>query len=229
MMSPSKAFAYAARLLAPRRGATFRTLIEAGTGCGVLIALAVLLQDYGGGVGGSIGNVPHFLGLFWLIVWPAWRLRPVRASRWWARIGLGLLLALGVGVLIAAASLVFSIAVHPENPAWNGSVIVVVWFLILRGISAVGAVVARRARFRYRWQLIVSHVGIIVLMFVILTSAGSVLGLVVVTHYIASHPVDMATSVRDDLQLAHAVSPLDLGRTDEVFRLIDQHRLLLRG
>jgi signal transduction histidine kinase len=228
MITNSQAPIYSTRLLAPRRGTTIRTLVEAAMGCGVLFALGELLQRYGS-VGGAFARVPILFGLLWLTVWPAWRLKPIEHPRGWVRIGLGLARALGVGVLLAVLGTVVSAGVLGGYIAWHDDSIILFWFMVLRALVMGGAVVARRVRRRFRWQLIVSHVGIIVLMFVTLTSAGSVVGVIVASHFIGTHSVDMAASVRDELQLAGAVSPLNVRRADRVFRLIDDHRLPLRG
>jgi signal transduction histidine kinase len=190
------------------------------------MALARLLDLFGGS---GIANLLLFLSLLWLVAWPAWRLPPIEHRHWWARIGLGLLRAVAVGALLVLVGTVLSMVIPRNHPAWNGMVSILFWFLVLRAMVVVGSAVVRRVRRRFRRQLIVSYVGIIVLMLVTLTSAGSVLALVVATYVIASHPLDMAASVRDDLQLARAVSPLNRQRTDEVFRLIYARRLPLRG
>lgn len=225
MNTDSSTLAPTARLLAPRQGAIIRTLFEAGLVYGLLTVLASLLRSDGS----VLEDVASFLGFVWLIVWSAWRLRPIERRRWWARGSLGLLRAVAVGALLVVIVSAFAVLAKRGNLTWDGRLVVLVWFLVLRTAVTGGAVVARRVRRRFRWQLIVSHAGIIVLMFVILTSTGSVLAVVFATHYLASHPIDMAASVRDDLQLARAVSPIDPGRADEVFRLIYARRLPLRG
>ncbi len=229
MKTPFQTPASASRSFAPRRGAGVRTLLEAGLGCALLMVLAGLLQRFGGGVGVAVANLPLFLSLFWLVAWPAWRLRPIERRRWWARTGLALSRAVVLGLLLLGVATACSVGILGDHPAWNGMANVLVWFLLLRGMVAAAAVVGRRVRRRLRWQLIVSHVGIIVLMFVTLTSSGSVLGLIAVTHLIPPHPVDMASSIRDELELARAVSPLNRPRADEVFRLIYARRLPVRG
>ena len=88
---------------APRRGAGVRTLLEAGLGCALLMVFARLLQVTGSGMGSTVANLSLFLSLFWLVAWPAWRLRPIRRQLWWVRIGLGLsravaVLAIGLSV-----------------------------------------------------------------------------------------------------------------------------------
>lgn len=214
---------------APRRGAGVRTLLEAGLGCALLMVFARLLQVTGSGMGSTVANLSLFLSLFWLVAWPAWRLRPIRRQLWWVRIGLGLSRAVAVGLVLVGVATALSGVILGNRPAWNGTANTLFWFIVLRAIVAAAAVVGRRVRRRLRWQLIVSHVGIIVLMFVTLTAGGSVLGLIAATHFIPAHPVEMAVSIRDELELARAVSPLNRQRTDEVFRLIYARRLPVRG
>jgi signal transduction histidine kinase len=228
MMTDSQPAASTTWSPGPRRGATLRTLLEAGFGCALLMVFARLLQGPGSGFGAVVANLPLVLSLFWLVAWPAWRLRPVEGRHWQA-IGLGLVCAVAVGLVLALIGTALSALVLGSHPAWNGMASVFFWYLVLRAMVAVSAVVARRVRRRVRWQLIVSHVGIIVVMFVILTSGASVIGLFVATHYLPSHPREMAASVVDDLRLAQAASPLDRPRMNEVFRQIYTRQLPLRG
>jgi signal transduction histidine kinase len=229
MSTDSQAPASTPWSLAPRRGATLRTLLETGLGCAILMLFARLFRGSGSGVGAIVGDLPLFLSLVWLTAWPAWRLRPIERRRWWARIGLGFLRAVAVGLVLAIIGTGLSLALLGNHPAGNVMASIFFSYIVLRAVVTVGAVLARRVRRRVRWQLVVSHVGIIVLMFVILTSGASVMGLFVATHYVPSHPSEMAASVSDDLRLAGAVLPVDGQRTNEVFGLIYARRLLLRG
>lgn len=229
MKTPFRPTALPGWSFAPRRGAVLDTLLEAGIGCALLMALARVLEGAGSAAGAVVANLSQFLSLFWLVAWPAWRLRSIESRGWWIRIELGLLRAAILGLVLVSVATALSAVIRGIRPTWNGMANILFWFLLLRATVAAGAVVARQVRRRVRWQLVVSHVGVIMMMFVTLTSGGSVVGLLAVTHFIPPHPMDMAVSVRDELELAGAVSPLNRERTSRVFRLIFARRLPVRG
>ncbi len=134
-----------------------------------------------------------------------------------------------MSVLLALMASGISRLIDGRGLSRDGTLVIVFWFLVLRLCVSAGAAVTRRIRRRFRWQLIGSHIGLVVLMFIVVTSGSSIVGLVVATHSIATHPVDMAASVRENLQLANALSTLDRKKTERVFELIYARRLVLRG
>jgi signal transduction histidine kinase len=106
---------------------------------------------------------------------------------------------------------------------------IVFWFVVFRGLFNGGAALLKRVRRRLRWQLLVSHVGVTVLMLATLTAIGSSIGVGIVLTGIAPHPAMSAASVADTLSTTGAVSAHDRARIDQVVRLVYARRFSLRG
>ena len=228
------------RAATPLQAHPVRAVAEGAAGCAVFLLAAVVVSPFH-----EVGNVVSpfheadalavALDIFawlWLVVWPAWRLRPVRAGRWWRRMGAGVVRALLTSAFVALAGTALVALLWPsvaEVLLRGGMVALALGFLLSRLVVTLGAVIGRRVRRRLRWQLMASHVGVILLLIVTLTAVGSVVGLTAALMGVQPDPTVMAQGVADDLRLTNSIAPLNRQRVNEVFGEIENARLPLRG
>lgn len=216
-------------LAAPRRGSLPRTLLEAALGCALLFLLARTIEIGGGFKADVAANVPEFIGLLWLVGWTAWRLQPVGGDGGALRIGTGIARSVLSGVVLGVVAACLSILIAPVAIRWTQLPGVLFGYLLLRGLVVLGAALLRPAQRRLRWQLLWSYAMVIALMLVMLAFIGSLIGFAALDFGATPKPVPMASSVADELQLAHVVAPFKRQRTDQIFRQIFAGRLPVRG
>jgi two-component system sensor histidine kinase BaeS len=143
-------------------------------------------------------------GTLWLALWPALRLRPIQPAAWWQRVALGV----GRGVAVAVALGVVSAVV--AGPLWRPDagfqpresqiVAVAICFIVARIAVLVAAALRQKVRQRLRWQLLVSHVLLILLLLTVMTGLGSVAGIELILYGIHANPSEMAATIADDLR-----------------------------
>lgn len=207
-----------------------------------LYALALLLDaalsGVGPGPGALVSGSVVALGWLLLFAWPAWRIRPVRGHRWWIRIGLGLargaliILALSAAAILLtllAASLVsfWPIAGFAGSKSPALVVLIGCGFGLARIAVRAGAWVVVWMSKRLRRQLMASHATVILLTIAPLTALASVVAVGFVLNSTQPNSVEMAASVRDQLQLTGR--PMDPQRAQRIFLAVDKGTLPQRG
>ncbi|HEX6508543.1 MAG TPA: hypothetical protein VF221_13020, partial [Chloroflexota bacterium] len=98
----------------PLRAHPLRGFVEGAAGCAVLFAASGAANALPGRSLGYVNMHAGVLGWLWLMLWPAWRWQGVASSRWWVRLGLGLLRApIEIGALIGAGVLLATLLERP--------------------------------------------------------------------------------------------------------------------
>ncbi|MGH2442119.1 MAG: hypothetical protein ACRDFX_03000, partial [Chloroflexota bacterium] len=204
----------------PVRVPAWRAVLEAAGGFLILTVLAGVTGVTNTRPSGPPAIVLLLLAFAWLAGWPAWRLRRVSARTGWSRFGFGLFRGIALGILLGLAALLVSLVVLPVYNSGARSValshlavlvpVVTVAFMLARTGLLLLASLRRRVRRRLRWQLMVSHVAVILLTLTTLTAAGSVGALAVALYGIRPDVPTLTRSVATQLQLAsvpsHAVT-----------------------
>ncbi|MBV9281077.1 MAG: HAMP domain-containing protein [Chloroflexi bacterium] len=223
----------------PLRTGVSRALLEAGLGCGAFL-LAANAASAGRQDVTSIGAIAfNLLAWFWLICWPAWRLRRVRGRRWWSRAAWGVPRALLMAVALGAMGTALERALWSPplrellrtmfdlTPA--GPALLAMGFLAARILVLAAAAIGRRVRTRLRWQLLISHVGVMVLTIVTMTAVGSAIVFQFVLFAAQPDLRAMASSVARELEIAHVVSPLQPGSAQRLLARMRSAEIPLDG
>lgn len=203
----------------------------------VAIVLGGTFNGFAAGAGALISTVLVALGWLALGFWPAWRTYRV-PGRWRTRLPLGIGRAFLMVITLALATVVITILVNRIVSFWPISgarassfpavmILIAVLFAVTRIAVLLGWWALDRARRRLRWQLMASHVGVILLTLAALTAMGSVVGIAIGLYSVQPNSVEMANSVHDQLELTG--KPLDTATIRRVFLAINSRRIPLRG
>lgn len=216
----------------PLRAAPMRAVLEAGAGFTVFAILGLGLST--APPAALIGVICQHLGQMWLLLWPAWRLRRIQAHGWigrWLRgIGRAVLFGLALGILGAIISRVVALGLHTSSsfsPLAGGSYII--GFCLARPAVLLELAIARRVRRRLRWQLMVSHLTIILLTFILLAAAGSVLAVNLLLPNSWPRPENVATSLAAILRPQTATQGLDRQWAQRLLDDIEANHIQVRG
>jgi signal transduction histidine kinase len=203
----------------PLRTGLLRALLEAALGNAILL-LAALVANLGQREVASIPAVAfNILAWLWLAWWPAWRLRQIQGGRWWSRMVTAITRTLVIGVAVGLlGTLLAGFLWSPILRVWpGGAVFLTFTFVVGRVLVVSGATLVRRARRRLRWQLMVSHVGVIVLSIITLTAVGSI---------IATNLLLIGTRPDGAAMAASAAKVLSLSQTTALLQPQRAHLLL---
>ena len=217
--------------LRPQSASLARSIGEGVAGILPLVLLALLVQlVLRGGVAFGLISAMEWL---WLAVWPAWRMRRLSRDRWWQRIPLGfarlLLLAATLAAISAGVTALEWAPTGVTLPRVASAIGKVPLTIFFRVIFVAGLALGRPVRRRLRWQLMASHVGVIVLTIMSLTAAGSLVGIALGLNGIRPDAPMMAQSVADELVLTRSVAPLDPARVQQVIDGAASGRLAVKG
>jgi len=224
--------------LQPLHSSPFRAVAEAVTAYAILLFLGAALNGFALWAGAVLSGLLIAFGWIVLCVWPAWRTRPVRTGPWWSRLGRGIGRAVLIILALALSTVILTWLSSHIAPFWplagftvarSPAILVVlgVGFALARVAVLAGAWGLAHTRRHLRWQLMTSHVAVIVLTFAALTALGSVVAIGVALHAVQPNSIEMARSIREQLQLTGR--PLDPQRAQRVFLAIDSGTLPQRG
>lgn len=222
-------------LIAPLRVGPARAVFE------TLLIYAVILVLGAGALGREVHSLFAFdltvAAWLWLICWPAWRVRLLGSRRWWARLGIGLSRSVLIGILLGLLGMSLERVLWPSAyGALNvprllaiGTVIITTCFLLLRSLMVIGAMFGRRISRRLRWQLMASHVAVIVVLLTSMTAVGSIAAVNLLVWGSQTDAQEMAGSVANLLRLTGNPASLDNRTAQTVFQEIEAGRVALRG
>jgi hypothetical protein len=182
--------------LRPWRAGFAQSLAESS-----VIALAVLVLTVPlrlAGWGGS-GVIAISFALLGSLLWSVWRLAAVSSQSWAKRFAIGIVRAFAFGA--ALGCILFALLDVFQLRKAFGQIVVstITIFLVARLVM----VVVRRSRAviqrRLRWQLTLSHLAVILLTFVSMTSVGTFVGIIAAYAALAPQPTGMAESTAEVL------------------------------
>jgi signal transduction histidine kinase len=230
----------AAAWLRPRSASLPRSVAEGFAGHVVLVTLGAAVNGFGSGPGPVPAGLLAAFGWIWLAVWPAWRLRPAQGESFRSRLGRAasrnLLAVLLVGLFAVffteAAAIVFPRAWpwHGFGPNKSHAAAVPVFFgyFVARGFSALGAWIAGKMGQRLRWQLLVTHVAVVVIALTVLAGAGSIGAAHLLLWGTRPDAAAMAGSL-SDLVTVGGASTLDPARSKAMLEAVTQRKVVLAG
>jgi signal transduction histidine kinase len=154
--------------------------------------------------GGYVQTVLIIASTIWIVLWPALRLRPIEPAAWWLRAALGLARGLVIGVVLgvvgtALTDLLWRVG-EGFHPRESQIAAIAVCFVLARIAVILIAALRRKVRQRLRWQLLVSHVLLILLLLTVMTGVSSVAGIELLLYGVHANPSEMAVTIADDLQ-----------------------------
>lgn len=212
--------------LVPCRSGWWRTLIEGVAGY-ILLLLIGRMVSAPRSAGLSLATVVLAgCAWLWLVSWPAWRLRPLSSRRRWlvpfVSIPRSVALALALGVCAGLIGQVFAATLLPGHGLLTVAIVISLFFLPLRLLVLLGGALRRFIR-RLRWQLLVSHVAIVLLTFALLTGAISLLVTSLFFTVLQPNPRAVALSVAG--RLPRHGGAIDLRATQTMLDRIESGQL----
>ncbi|HLJ69474.1 MAG TPA: ATP-binding protein [Chloroflexota bacterium] len=215
----------------PRSAGAARATLETLAVYAVLLLPARLSTPDGAVAFSVLATVFTVVATLVLCVWPAWRMRGLHGF-WPSRLARGAGRAILTAGAIAAGAVGLSALLLPSQAVWfeRGAIaLAAAGYCVFRLTFTSAAWLYRRLSSRLRWQLLMSHVAVIMLIVVALTSIGSAVGVAVLERGIRPQASDMARSIANQVGLVEGGAPASRERIDTVLREVYSGAVPLRG